>query len=506
MLDMDAKKVAELKKIVLAHKGRVVESDEEASHLVEWDEEVDGKNRHMGELIRDPNEEDYIRTLELQPYRIRDDANNTGVGLVHWWYHPDSYDEYIPLKGEDIQFTDPPDTHIMPVGKKWRVCCKFISDVAIFNEWGNPLDYEIEKGGDVFLEPELDISSSGSKRLKKKQAAKQSEVAQEYVAGTLLFTEKMNQNCVPITENTSVECVKVVEVESNLNENGKQSNKYSYKFIKPKGSSDRKRNQSNEDNHQSFDSHSCQPEWFSISTIHVNEIEAMSEFFDKMCSLRTPASYMRIRNMIYEMYRNNPCVYLSATEARRKMSGDVCTILRVHDYMDAYGIINYAVLSSRPFPTYYKPEIIVPSQLVPENKKIDFSGNNVDKPIHLKSLYDLTSSDLFMSGTEMQQRLSSKFSDKLLTAVSVLKKRDREETHNNDDVPVDEKPKEINAANIDMDLIRASTSTILHRIHALKDRIDLVDKIENDLEADTVSVRMEGCDLMHQQIKLNRDL
>ena len=206
------------------------------------------------------------------------------------------------------------------------------------------------------------------------------------------------------------------------------------------------------------------------------------------------------------MYRNNPCVYLSATEVRRKMSGDVCTILRVHDYMDAYGIINYAVLSSHPFPTYYKPEIIVPSQLVPENKKIDFSGNNVDKPIHLKSLYDLTSSDLFMSGTEMQQRLSSKFSDKLLTAVSVLKKRGREETLNNDDVAVDEKPKEINAANIDMDLIRASTSTILHRIHALKDRIDLVDKIENDLEADTVSVRMEGCDLMHQQIKLNRDL
>ena len=93
-----------------------------------------------------------------------------------------------------------------------------------------------------------------------------------------------------------------------------------------------------------------------------------------------------------------------------------------------------------------------------------------------------------------------------MTAASVLKKRDRQETHNNDDVAVDEKPKEINAANIDMDLTRASTSTILHRINALKDRIDLVDKIENDLEADTVSVRMEGCDLMHQQIKLNRDL
>ncbi len=499
--------MAELTKIVLSHRGKVVESPEEATHMVEWDDEVDGKNRHMGEAIRDPNEEDYIRTLELQPFRIRNDGDgkdSAGLGLVHWWYHPDSYDEYIPLKGEDIQYTDPPDTHLMPDGRKWKVCCKFVLDAATYNEWGNELDYEIEKQGEV--DSDLDITSSGSKKLRKKQASRQPEnPLQEYVIGSLLFTEKMNQNIVPITDNPNVESVKVVTVETNLTNNIIDS---SYKFVKPKGSSERKR-VSEEDtfateNAQTQDS---PPDWFSNTSIHVNEIKIMSNFFDETCSLRTPSSYMCIRNVLFELYRNNPSVYLTATEARKKMSGDVCTIIHVHSFMDAYGIINYACKGPRPFFIQHKEGIPLPSHLQNSienvNSDADRDDQGEDRDIHQKSLHELTGCELFTSGKEMEQQLSSKFSDKLMTAVGFVKKRSRQQI--DDDSNGDNKGdyKEY-ATNVYKNIAKPSTDALLNHIQAIKKRIDLIDKIEDDMEADRVSLKMESRDLMLQQIKIDR--
>ena len=503
--------MTELTKIVLAHKGRVVESTEEATHLVEWDEEVDGKNRHMGELIRDPNEEDYIRTLQLRPFSKNDgdDMDNGGVALVHWWYHPDSYDEYIPLKGEDIQFTDPPDTHLMPQGRKWRVCCKFISDVAIYNEWGNELDYEIEKRDEI--DPGLEITSPASKRIKKKQAARQSEnPLQEYVVGSLLFTEKMNQNVVPTTEDANVESVKVAEVEVDVTD---QTNKVSFKSIKPKGSSERKRKHIDEGNDtkigESTSNQTSPPEWFSNTSVHVNEIKAMSEFFDQSCTLRTPSAYMRIRNVIFELYRYNPSVYLTATEARKKISGDVCTIIHVHRFMDAHGIINYACKGPRPISTNYKTLITIPSQLRGSTQHshefdgVDSVAEDEHKPLYQRSLREITGSDLFMSGKEMELRLSSKFSDKLLTAVGVVSRRSEQQIEDDSNHDVIKHSEEY-ADELCKDIAKESAATLLDHVRAATRRVDLIDKIEDDMEAERVSLKMESSDLTQQQIRINR--
>jgi len=43
------------------------------------------------------------------------------------------------------------------------------------------------------------------------------------------------------------------------------------------------------------------------------------------------------------LYRENPVCYLSATTCRRHLSGDVCAILRVHAFLEKWGLINFNV-------------------------------------------------------------------------------------------------------------------------------------------------------------------
>lgn len=41
------------------------------------------------------------------------------------------------------------------------------------------------------------------------------------------------------------------------------------------------------------------------------------------------------------MYRENTRAYLTATTCRRRIAGDACTILRVHAFLEHWGLINF---------------------------------------------------------------------------------------------------------------------------------------------------------------------
>lgn len=51
---------------------------------------------------------------------------------------------------------------------------------------------------------------------------------------------------------------------------------------------------------------------------------------------------MEYRNFMIKLYRMNPAVYLSATTCRRHLAGDVNGIIRVHAFLEKWGLINYA--------------------------------------------------------------------------------------------------------------------------------------------------------------------
>ena len=52
---------------------------------------------------------------------------------------------------------------------------------------------------------------------------------------------------------------------------------------------------------------------------------------------------MYIRNFMIDCYRQNPMEYLSATACRRTLAGDACGILRVHAFLEQWGLINFQV-------------------------------------------------------------------------------------------------------------------------------------------------------------------
>jgi SWI/SNF related-matrix-associated actin-dependent regulator of chromatin subfamily C len=81
--------------------------------------------------------------------------------------------------------------------------------------------------------------------------------------------------------------------------------------------------------------------WFSPSKIHQLEKESLPEFFTGKKLTKTPESYKKMRNIIVDMYRENTRAYLTATTCRRRLAGDACTILRVHAFLEHWGLINF---------------------------------------------------------------------------------------------------------------------------------------------------------------------
>jgi SWI/SNF related-matrix-associated actin-dependent regulator of chromatin subfamily C len=81
--------------------------------------------------------------------------------------------------------------------------------------------------------------------------------------------------------------------------------------------------------------------WFSFDKIHKIERDALPEFFRGTKPSKTPEVYMKYRNFIITLYRMNPRNYLSATSCRRNLAGDACAIIRVHAFLEHWGLINF---------------------------------------------------------------------------------------------------------------------------------------------------------------------
>ncbi len=119
--DLEPRFAARLRDIVKSHRGKIVTSIAKATHVVE--------HKHEADPDEDPDLE-YLRTIEH-----RDKMN-----LVHWWYYPDSYDTWLPATEVQGEQPDPDPPHL----GVWRVSPRYLTDLEMYNEWMNELDYEIE--------------------------------------------------------------------------------------------------------------------------------------------------------------------------------------------------------------------------------------------------------------------------------------------------------------------------------------------------------------------------
>jgi SWI/SNF related-matrix-associated actin-dependent regulator of chromatin subfamily C len=83
--------------------------------------------------------------------------------------------------------------------------------------------------------------------------------------------------------------------------------------------------------------------WFSLATIHPIERRSLPEFFNSKNRSKTPTIYKDYRDFMIHTYRLNPSEYLTVTACRRNLAGDVCAIMRVHAFLEQWGLINYQV-------------------------------------------------------------------------------------------------------------------------------------------------------------------
>ena len=83
--------------------------------------------------------------------------------------------------------------------------------------------------------------------------------------------------------------------------------------------------------------------WFDMSKIHPVERRALPEFFNSRNRSKTPSIYKDYRDFMINTYRLRPTEYLTVTACRRNLAGDVCAIMRVHAFLEQWGLINYQV-------------------------------------------------------------------------------------------------------------------------------------------------------------------
>lgn len=90
--------------------------------------------------------------------------------------------------------------------------------------------------------------------------------------------------------------------------------------------------------------------WFNMNDVHSIEKKLFPDFFPAKTLEATPKSvyktpevYQNMRDFIINTYRLNPIEYLTVTAVRRNLAGDVTSIIRIHRFLEKWGLINYQI-------------------------------------------------------------------------------------------------------------------------------------------------------------------
>uniref|UniRef100_A0A3Q3JYX8 SWI/SNF related, matrix associated, actin dependent regulator of chromatin, subfamily c, member 2 n=1 Tax=Monopterus albus TaxID=43700 RepID=A0A3Q3JYX8_MONAL len=345
--------------------------------------------------------------------------------LLHWGYFPDSYDTWIPASEIEAAVEDPPSPE-----KPRKVHAKWILDLDQYNEWMNEEDYEVGDGcpkrkriSAKTLTDEKPGSAKKRKRSpspsptpppqesKKKNTKKgfskrgQREEEQEDLskdldeASPIPASEEGNPTKTS-TQDISSKIICHLERERVcVFKQEEEEGSPSVKGEPVKGSDLHEDNVTEQTHHIIIPSYAA---WFDYNSVHAIERRALPEFFNGKNKSKTPEIYLAYRNFMIDTYRLNPQEYLTSTACRRNLAGDVCAIMRVHAFLEQWGLINYQVDSeSRPTPmgppptSHFHVLADTPSSLVPLQPKtsqtpatqqmISFPDKVKDKPADLQN-------------------------------------------------------------------------------------------------------------------------
>ncbi|CAF0764172.1 unnamed protein product [Didymodactylos carnosus] len=373
--EIDKKLQIQLKQMIEKHNGKVASNEDDADHIVypPLDEKRD---------IDSERENEYVRVVEKRGRDCR----------LHYWFYPDSYDIWAPnLDAEESEKRDETFQGI------WHVTANWILDTAEFNEWMTEEDYEIDEDmareGRIKLKncgkerktlteliperkdkPNMAINTSNSSSLlgatttnaastiKKRstQGSNKSRKTTKKMRGSGMDMDdtdlsKDGENSLSQSNFDDQTLSKIpslnqkredIQMQKNLMLTDLNEEADDYMGIDDQlqdGSSLQKKTDPEaceQTHHIIIPSYSA---WFDYNAINAIEKRALLEFFNATNRSKTPEIYMAYRNFMIDTYRLNPNEYLTVTACRRNLAGDVCAIMRVHAFLEQWGLINYQV-------------------------------------------------------------------------------------------------------------------------------------------------------------------
>ncbi|XP_061530658.1 SWI/SNF complex subunit SMARCC1 isoform X2 [Phycodurus eques] len=375
--DMEAKQVSKLKDAIKRHQGSITEDKSKATHLI-------------FPTPSQQDEEEWLRPVMRKDKQV----------LVHWGHYPDSYDTWMAAGEVDGDVEETPSTD-----RPWKVHARWVLDTDAFNEWMNEEDYEVDDNKKpvsfrqkIFLKEEESSSrtpdrkerkanSTGKKRRRspsppttpaesRKKGGKKGNQGHYWKRRGHRGEEEDTEDDVTkdLDDSSAGASMEEGSVSKNAHskkdsestplkgDNGADLDDMEDDSVVSGGKEDEDQNKaeisrlmdSGEDNVTEQTHHIIIPSysaWFDYNCIHEIERRALPEFFNGKNKSKSPEIYLAYRNFMIDTYRLNPQEYLTSTSCRRNLTGDVCAIMRVHAFLEQWGLVNYQVDSdSRPLP------------------------------------------------------------------------------------------------------------------------------------------------------------
>jgi len=338
--DIDKDLKSQLQDIVKRHEGKIVDDEDEATHVV-FDEQ-------------DPLEDEFARAV------LKRDKQT----LFHFYYMPDSYDSWSQVTELDY---DPPETPEFFDGT-WKVCANWLQDLESYNEWMNEEDYEVDDNGAkkkhkgcLSVDDTMALSDPDKKRKKSKRARSPSPRGKRKGRGASTPGKPSKKS--KLDDDTEDDLTRdmedptpepqVTEVSGNSKVQPSKGGSY-MDMDDDKENKDGDNLPEGEDTATDQTHHIIVPSyaaWFDYNAIHAIEKRGLPEFFNSKNRSKTPEIYLAYRNFMIDTYRLNPTEYLTSTACRRNLAGDVCAVMRVHAFLEQWGLVNYQVdADARPTP------------------------------------------------------------------------------------------------------------------------------------------------------------
>lgn len=299
----------------------------------------------------DPDDgQDYLRVQEIRGDR----------SFVHWWYLPESYDEYVPRDSVTDQVDKDP---VSPPVGAWKVYLRWAYDSEKFNEWMSPVDYETQEAQEehgrildnlpktveapaLAIEPPAPLPSE----MRRLAANKDGMPAKRSLGAKDPINAKRHKPTGPEVLIGNGQTIAPGVVRHSLlephrsltdptimtSENISRGQLLPHAFPSLGFLTSQLQSSVTAAFRQPFRRDSS---WFSTESIHELERQALPEFFNSRCPSKTPDLYVQIRNIIVGKYLEQGRLGFLFKAVQGLIAGDRNASRRVYDFLLKVDII-----------------------------------------------------------------------------------------------------------------------------------------------------------------------